>query len=105
MIELAIKRFIAGVGIGLALGYVLRPSLQSERLTPERALKEVKKTASQAFAISGSWIHMLPETIERNHISYEVYRGGLSTTTAEGTVQYEFFVDTKTGALLDLQPA
>ncbi len=100
---MAIKRFVVGVGLGLAVGYFLRPTIERERMTPERALKEVKKTVARTHAISGSWIHMLPETIERNHITYDVYRGGLSTTTEAGTVQYDFFVDTKTGTLIDLQ--
>lgn len=102
---MAIKRFIAGLGLGLAVGYLLRPTIGCDRITPERALKEVKKTVARTHVISGSWIHMLPETIERNHISYDIYRGGLSTTTEEGTVQYEFLVDTKTGTLIDLQTA
>jgi predicted small secreted protein len=98
-----IKRFVAGLGIGLAAGYLLGPTLKCEKISPEKALKEVKKAVSQTYAISGSWIHMIPETVERNNISYTVYRGGLSTTTKEGTNQYEFIVDTKSGTLLDLQ--
>jgi predicted small secreted protein len=96
------KRFITGVGIGIAVGYLLKSNLEQDHITPERALKEVKKTVAQTHAVSGSWIHMIPETISRHHISYEVYRGGLSTTTEEGTKQYEFLVDRKTGTLLDL---
>jgi predicted small secreted protein len=98
-----IKRFVAGLGIGLAAGYLLGHTLKCEKISPEKALKEVKKAVSQTYAISGSWIHMIPETVERNNISYTVYRGGLSTTTKEGTNQYEFIVDTKSGTLLDLQ--
>ncbi|NEU29986.1 hypothetical protein GN156_04235 [bacterium LRH843] len=100
-----IKRFIAGIGIGLAFGYLLRPAIEGERMTPERALKEVKKAIAHSHAISGSWIHMLPETIEKNHITYDVYRGGVSTTTEEGTVQFEFLVDMKTGTLIHLESA
>lgn len=102
---MAIKRFVIGLGVGLAAGYFLRPTIEGERLTPERVLKEVKQKVASTHAISGSWIHMLPEKIERNHLSYEVYRGGLSTTTEQGTVQYEFLADTKTGTVIALQPA
>ncbi|MDT8859349.1 PepSY domain-containing protein [Alkalihalobacillus sp. MEB130] len=97
------KRFFAGLGIGLAAGYILGPTLKNDKISPEKALKEVKKAVSKKYAISGSWIHMIPEELERNNISYTVYRGGLSTTTEEGTTQYEFLVDTKSGTLLDLQ--
>jgi predicted small secreted protein len=98
-----VKRFIAGLGIGLAAGYLLSPTLRSDKISPEKALKEIKKTVSRTYAISGSWIHMIPETVELNQISYNVYRGGLSTTNEEGTTQFEFLADTKTGALLDLK--
>ncbi|KHF39671.1 PepSY domain-containing protein [Halalkalibacter okhensis] len=98
-----VKRFIAGLGIGLAAGYLLGPSLKGEKISPEKALKEVKKAVSKTYAISGSWIHMIPETVERNDISYTVYRGGLSTTNEQGTTQFEFLVDTKAGTLLELQ--
>ncbi|WP_227936554.1 PepSY domain-containing protein [Alkalihalobacillus deserti] len=98
-----LKRFVAGLGLGLAAGYFLSPSLKSGKISPEKALKEIKKTVSRTYAISGSWIHMIPETVELNQISYSVYRGGISTTNEVGTTQYEFLADTKTGALLDLQ--
>lgn len=98
-----VKRFIAGLGIGLAAGYLLGPSIRNGTISPERALKEIKKTVSQTYAISGSWIHMIPETVELNQITFSVYRGGISTTNEAGTTQYEFLADTKTGALLDLQ--
>lgn len=103
MIQMAMKRLITGVGIGLALGYLLRPKIESERISPEHALKEVKRTVAKNHAVSGSWIHMLPEKVEQNHVTYDVYRGGISTTTDEGTVQYEFLVDSGTGTLINLQ--
>ncbi|WP_100373809.1 PepSY domain-containing protein [Bacillus sp. FJAT-45037] len=100
---MSMKRFALGIGIGLAAGYFLKENLTCESTSPERALKNVKKTVSSRHAISGSWIHMIPETIEREHVQVEVYRGGISTTTETGTVQYEFLADTKTGTLLELK--
>lgn len=100
---MAMKRFVVGLGIGLAAGYLLRPQMEADKITPERALREVKKIMSQNHTISGSWIHMLPETIEKNNITYEVYRGGITTTEEDETVQHEFFVDAKTGTLLQLE--
>ncbi|KMJ55008.1 PepSY domain-containing protein [Alkalihalophilus sp. As8PL] len=102
---MSIRRFALGIGIGVVAGYFLRPSLSTEKVSPEKALKIVKKTVSGSHAISGSWIHMIPETVERENIRVEVYRGGISTTTETGTVQYEFLADTKTGTLLELKAA
>ncbi len=45
---------------------------------------------------------MMPDTIERHSIPYEVYHGGLTTSTDSGTVQYDFVVDTKSGLILEM---
>ncbi|WP_017726530.1 PepSY domain-containing protein [Halalkalibacterium ligniniphilum] len=100
---MGIKRFALGVGIGLAAGLLLQPTVTSDKISPERALKLAKKALAPKIAITGSWIHMLPEKIERNNLEYTVYRGGISSSTDEGTVQYEFLVDMNSGAVLDLQ--
>ena len=76
------------------------------RFLLRKALKEIKKTVSQSYAISGSWkIHMIPETVELNQLSYNSLSSGgiIATTNEEGTTQLELLADTKTGALLDLQ--
>lgn len=62
---------------------------------------KAKATVATQHTISGSWIHMNPETVERYGLQYEVYRGGMSTSTPDGTVQFEFIVETKNGTLLE----
>ncbi|WP_100405148.1 PepSY domain-containing protein [Bacillus solitudinis] len=99
---MAIKRLLLGIGIGLAAGYILRPTISGDKISPEQALKQVKKTLTSTYDIQGSWIHMIPEQLERHQIPYEVYRGGVSIKDESGTLQYEFLVDTKTGTLLEL---
>ncbi|WP_231686807.1 PepSY domain-containing protein [Bacillus sp. JCM 19034] len=59
---------------------------------------------ADSYHITGSWIHMVPESIERQSINYDVYRGGISTNTDDGTVQYEFLVEKESGAILELNP-
>lgn len=96
------KKLSIGLVLGFILGFFLRPTIAKERISPEKALKKAKATASTTHTISGSWIHMNPESIERYGLQYEVYRGGISTSTPDGTVQYEFIVETKNGTLLEL---
>ncbi|KGA98754.1 hypothetical protein AJ85_03165 [Alkalihalobacillus alcalophilus ATCC 27647 = CGMCC 1.3604] len=96
------KKFLAGLGVGLVAGYFIRESLNQANISPERALKNVKKQAGAHHQISGSWIHMVPETLHRNEMTYEVYIGGLSTQTESGIVQYDFVVDTKTGTIIEM---
>ncbi|MBM0067054.1 hypothetical protein JNO66_15445 [Bacillus gibsonii] len=98
---MTLKKLSFGLGIGFALGYLLRPTISKERISPEKALKKAKATAATQHTISGSWIHMNPETVERYGLQYEVYRGGMSTSTPDGTVQFEFIVETKNGTLLE----
>lgn len=45
---------------------------------------------------------MQPESVDRFGLSYTAYRGGLTSSTVDGPVQYEFIADIKTGVLLDL---
>ncbi|MDQ0208167.1 hypothetical protein [Alkalicoccobacillus murimartini] len=96
------KKLSLGLGVGFLLGYFLRPTITKERISPEKALKKAKATASSQHTISGSWIHMNPETVERYGLQYEIYRGGISTSTPDGTIQYDFISETKNGTLLEL---
>lgn len=102
MMKVNVKRLLVGIGIGVSIGLLLRPSIEQKKLTPEKALKLVKKTVSQTHKITGSWIHMIPEQVTRQNTTYEVYRGGISAKEGDDTKQYEFLVDRATGTLLDL---
>lgn len=97
------KRVLIGIGIGFAAGMFLSKELQSEKISPEKVLKLVKQNLNEKFHITGSWIHMVPETFEKNEVTYTVYRGGITTTNQEDEViQYDFIVDAKTGTILEL---
>ena len=52
--------------------------------------------------IEGSWIEMEPVYIEQEDFSGYVYYGGITRKEQEELVQYEFYADAKTGAVLDL---
>ncbi|OLO40473.1 hypothetical protein BTR23_06825 [Alkalihalophilus pseudofirmus] len=97
------KRFAVGIGVGLVAGLLLSSKLGKELISPERALKQVKDKLSHSFNVTGSWIHMVPESWNKNQLEYTVYRGGLTTSTENDEhLQYDFIVDAKTGTILDV---
>ncbi|MDE5415863.1 PepSY domain-containing protein [Alkalihalobacterium chitinilyticum] len=97
------KRFALGIGVGLVAGLLLRSKIGQDLIAPERALKQVKNKLSHSFNVTGSWIHMIPETWNKNQLEYTVYRGGLTASTEnDENLQYDFIVDAKTGTILDV---
>lgn len=99
---MSLKRFLVGVGVGLLAGTVLKEQLSKELISPEKALRIVKRKVGQQGAIEGSWIHMIPEDYERKFINYKVYRGGISCTMEGEFYQFDFIVDGETGVILEL---
>lgn len=96
------KRLTLGVGIGVVIGILASKACKSEQLSPEHVLKKVKAVVKQEYIINGSWIHMQPETVDHVGLTYQAYRGGLTSSTVDGPVQYEFIADVKSGVLLNL---
>lgn len=45
---------------------------------------------------------MKPEQLNKNGINYDVYRGGISRNQDGETSQYEFFIDSATGTIVDV---
>ena len=99
---MSFKRFLFGVGIGMVVGAVLKDQLTKELISPEKALRVVKQKLGKQGVIEGSWIHMIPEDLEKNLLDYKVYRGGVSCTIGGEFYQFDFVVDGNTGAILDL---
>ena len=62
----------------------------------------VRRLFTVVGTIEGSWIEMEPVYIEQEDFSGYVYYGGITRKEQEELVQYEFFADAKTGAVLDL---
>lgn len=96
------KRVIFGAGIGFALGFLVAIKWQANTMAPEKILKRAKEHVNEKFPITGSWIHMIPETYTKNDIDYVVYRGGITAANESGEdVPYEFIADAKTGTILE----
>ena len=97
------KGFAAGVGAGVAATVLAKKQMDKEEipLSAEKALKVVKKKASQLGQIEGSWVHMMTEEYESDHLVYNVYRGGVTIAEDSGQISaYEFLVDASTGTVL-----
>jgi predicted small secreted protein len=91
------RKFLIGIGVGLAGAYILKESLEKKMISSEKALSLAKNAFKQSGPISGSWIQTNPEKYEKNHLTYEVYKGGISRETE----QYEFIIDAYTGTILE----
>ncbi len=96
------RELILTVGIGVAVGYLLKSQLEEkQKITPEKALSSAKEIFKQNGPISGSWIYMKPEEVEKNGLVYNAYRGGITRNVDGVNKQYEFFVDVETGGIVD----
>ncbi|MQR95232.1 peptidase M4 [Fictibacillus phosphorivorans] len=87
---------------GAAIGYVVTKK-QTETITPEKALKQLKEKASEHYRISGAWIMVKAEEKNVHGLPYSVYKGGFSSSSP-GTEasHFEFLIDASTGSVLEL---
>jgi len=96
------KQVTFAFALGALLGYLAKQQTEMyQKITPEKALKLVKSTFKQSGPIHGSWIYMKPEDLERNGLFYKVYRGGITRLENGVYKQYEFYVDTDTGSVIE----
>ncbi|ARI76763.1 PepSY domain-containing protein [Halobacillus mangrovi] len=97
------KKVAIAAGVGALAGYVVKEQLgNNQGVTPEKALKIAKEAFKKQGPISGSWIYMKPEELNKNGINYDVYRGGISKNQDGETSQFEFYIDTETGTIVDV---
>ncbi|MBN8236977.1 PepSY domain-containing protein [Halobacillus kuroshimensis] len=97
------KKVAIAAGVGALAGYIVKEQISSsQNVTPEKALKIAKEAFKKQGPISGSWIYMKPEELNKNGINYDVYRGGISKNQDGETSQFEFYIDTDTGTIVDV---
>jgi predicted small secreted protein len=100
--KMGMKKTVLALGVGIAVGYFAKQQLdQVKKITPEKALKQAKETFKKQGPISGSWIYMQPQEVEKNGLLYNAYRGGVTRNLDGENKQYEFYVDVDTGAVID----
>lgn len=101
-----IKKVALASGAGFLLGYIAKQQIdRNQKLTPEKALKQAKEAFKQLGPISGSWIYMKPEEIEKNGLLYTTYRGGVTRQADGEGKQFEFHIDVDSGAVIDTIPS
>src|SRR5690625_614096 len=99
------KRVVLAAGLGIAIGYLLKEQLdENKKISPEKALQYAKETFQKNGPINGSWIYIKPEKIDKNGLTYNTYRGGISRHIDGANKQFDFYVDIATGAIIDTQP-
>ncbi len=99
---MGLRKFLLGVAIGIVGTFFVNKLLPSSRISSDQALKLVKQEIKKHGPIDGSWIQMIPEKYERNNISYNVYKGGISRTIDNYSEQLEFIVNAENGTILDI---
>src|SRR5699024_27832 len=103
---MSVKKVVLALGAGVAIGYIAKQQVDNyQELSPERALKQAKETFRRQGPISGSWIYMKPEEIEKNGLLYTAYRGGVTRNVEGENKQVEFHIDVDTGAVIDTVPS
>src|SRR5699024_3867337 len=100
------KNTVLALTAGFSLGFLLKEVLQhNKKLTPDRALKQAKEVFQKNGPINGSWIYMKPEKLEKNGLTYDTYRGGISRNIDGNNKQFDFHIDIETGVIVDSTPA
>lgn len=95
------RELLLGASIGIAIGYLLKTQLDSnKKVTAEQALSNAKELFQKSGPISGSWIYMKPEEVKKNGLTYNAYRGGITRNIDGVNKQYEFYVDVDTGGVI-----
>lgn len=97
------QRFLIGAGLGLMAGLFINRGNANRSISAEKALKIAKNSFSEQIGkVDGSWIHTIPEDYSKDQLAYKVYKGGISFYQDNDLIQFEFIVDSTTGAILDI---
>ncbi|GAA3320371.1 hypothetical protein GCM10020331_031090 [Ectobacillus funiculus] len=64
---------------------------QGSHLSSEKKHCTWQKSFEDKGEITGSWIHMVPEVLERYNLTYDVYRGGITALIDGMQERFEFF--------------
>jgi predicted small secreted protein len=100
-IKMSWKKFVTGIAVGFAAAYALEQWREKMVIPSEKALQIAKEAFKKSGNISGSWIQTNIESFEKNGLSYQVYRGGITKTSDAETEAHEFIMDAYTGTIIE----
>jgi len=89
--------------LSFVAGFLTKSILDDKNLSPEKALEIAKEAFNQNGPISGSWIYMTPETLDKNGLNYDVYRGGITRHIDGKNIESVFYTDINTGAIIEVE--
>ena len=101
------KNSFKGASFLLAAGAVIGAWVTSKwferrNVNGDVIVQNVRKLFQVVGTIEGSWIEMGPVFVDSPEFYGEVYYGGVTRKEDNELVQYEFYADAKTGAVIDL---
>jgi predicted small secreted protein len=100
---MSFRKFFLGIAVGIIGTYAIQKYKPATCISSDSVLRSVKNEIKKQGPIDGSWIHMEPEMIVRNNLTYRVYKGGISRTIDNRPEQLEFLANAETGTILDLK--
>ncbi|WP_163539249.1 PepSY domain-containing protein [Gracilibacillus sp. YIM 98692] len=96
-------KWLLPVILGFSLGFLIRKQVDDgQMMKPENVLKLVKSQFSTKYKVSGSWIYMKSQTLEKQGLAYEVYHGGITKHVNDSYIPVEFWADAKTGTIIEI---
>lgn len=94
---------VSVLGLAGLAGYSAGYLLADRGLSSEQVLRHVINTFEANGEIIGTWIHKHPEKYPYQDSILRVYHGGFRQQVGYEILSYEFFVDRRTGTVVELQ--
>ncbi|MGM8215660.1 peptidase M4 [Bacillaceae bacterium W0354] len=94
-------KLIAPAAIGITVGTLLAKKVKKHLNLPEEALERAKAIFKNGV-ISGSWIVMEKETINKDGEELSVYKGGITHLVDGKSYEYRFISDALNGELIEM---
>ncbi|MDQ0245940.1 putative small secreted protein [Bacillus fengqiuensis] len=91
---------LSGFAIGFTAAYAIKQNRSS--LSSNEALDIVKQAFKQNGTIDGSWVHTTTKILQKHGMVFEGFNGGIIRTVNNEQEHFEFFIDQKSGAILEL---